>query len=56
MIVSNLKLNYTVWAFVLFKASNHETVKAKIELSVYILVVVGLLIFPAFIMLWMIKN
>ena len=56
MIVSNLKLNYTVWAFLLLAAQSDSTFTNKLKLGSLLLTVFGLLILPLFVLLFMIKN
>ena len=55
MIVSNLKLNYTTWAFLISQFS-FATVSSGIKTSVQILIIVGVCLWPLFIMIFMIKN
>ena len=55
MIVSNLKLNYTTWAFLISQFS-FSTISSGIKTSVQILIIVGVCLWPLFIMIFMVKN
>lgn len=55
MIVSNLKLNFTIWAFLVSQGGFDTTVQTAKTVA-YMLVIVGICIYPVFIMRFMIKN
>ena len=55
MIVSNLKLNFTIWAF-LISSYSFDTFTQGAQTTVYILMLLGICIYPLFIIIFMIKN
>ena len=55
MIVSNLKLNYTTWAFLISQFS-FATVTGGIKTTAQIVIIVCVCLWPLFIMIFMIKN
>ena len=55
MIVSNLKLNFTTWAFLISQWS-FETFSKGAQTSIKVLVIFGICIWPLFIIIFMIKN
>ena len=55
LIVSNLKLNYTIWAFLLAKGG-FETVSQGVLTIVQLLLLTVLIIFPPFIMIFLTKH
>ena len=55
MIVSNLKLNYTTWAF-LISTGSFASITEGVQTSVKILVIIGLIVFPVFVMVFMVRN
>ena len=55
MIVSNLKLNYTAWAFLIAQFS-FNTIASGTRTSVWILILVLIILWPLFIFILMFKN
>ena len=55
MIVSNLKLNYTIWAF-LIGSGSFATLSSSLKTSAYICVIIGICIYPIYLMQFMAKN
>lgn len=55
MIVSNMKLNYTAWAFLLSSFS-FATIATGLKSCVFILILVGLIYWPLYVAYFLIKN
>ena len=55
MIVSNLKLNYTTWAF-LIATGSFTSIREGMQTSILIAVIIGLYSFPLFVMAFMVKK
>ena len=53
MIVSNLKLNFTIWAFLVSQGS-FETIIKGATTVIYLLILFGICIYPVFIMKWLV--
>ena len=55
MIVSNIKLNYTIWAF-LIGSGSFTTIASSLATASYIVSIIGLCVWPIYIAWFMIKN
>ena len=55
MIVSNLKLNYTAWAFLISHWS-YKSATEGIKSTLFLLSIFGICIWPLFIIIFMLKN
>ena len=55
MIVSNLKLTFTLWAF-LISTWNFESIKNGFQSSIYVSMILLLCIWPLFVVMFMLRN